>query len=76
MSGIQLYLKGNQACVRNGTILQKLQAGHCRLCQHPRKLPVLKNKENGLLSNCFGNQGGFIVFGLFFGLLVSFFNDS
>lgn len=72
MSGIQLYLRGEQAGLRDGAILQK--QNDRQITSH--SLPISKetafpqNKKNGLLPGYFGNQGGFVVFGLFLLLLL------
>lgn len=63
MSGIQVYLKLEQVCVRNGAILQKQNYRQVTLDSLPisKETAFPQNKETVLLSGCSGNQGGFVV---------------
>lgn len=70
MSGIQLYLRGEQAGLRDGAILQK--QNDRQVTSH--SLPISKetvfpqNKENGLLSGCLvilGTRVGLLCLGCF-----------
>lgn len=68
MSGIQLYLKLEQVCLRNGTILQKQNSRQVTLDPFPtsKKTAFLQDKD-AVLCHCYRDQGGF---------LFLFFNNS